>query len=233
MADVEVLEYAWLIWDAVAAVIIVASIYLCAKRGLVRTVISFLAYFISVFAARAFSPAMAKALYDYVVKDALTLVVTRKMGETLVTGRDRIAQLLESFPKIVQQYLPLVDELDVDSYLAMEVDQLAEAVIDTALYDPVIFILQSLSFILIFSVVLFIIRHFSGIFGGLYRIPVIGTLDTFLGAVLGMLQAVVILVVSAVAARLIIHLTGNELPWMSDAVMGDTYIWRVFYNLLA
>jgi uncharacterized membrane protein required for colicin V production len=226
-------NYFWLLWDIAAAVIIFLCIRHCARQGLVRTVISFLAYFIAAAAARIFSPTVAELLYDHVVKDAMTLFVSRELGDTLASGQELVAQVLESIPAILRQYAPALAELEEAGYASLETSQLAQSLVETALKDPVMMMLSGLAFLLIFALALIITRLIARMFTNLYKVPVIGPINTFFGGVVGALQAVLFLVLGSLALRLVISLTGGELLWLNDRVMDATYIWRVFYGWIA
>jgi uncharacterized membrane protein required for colicin V production len=226
-------NYIWLLWDIAAAVIIILCIRHCARQGLVRTIISLLAYFIAAAAARALSPAAAELLYDYVVKDAMILFVSRELGDTLASGQELVGQVLESFPAILRQYAPALAELEGSGYASMEAAQLVESLVEAVLKNPVMMMLSGLAFLLLFSLVLIVIRFIARLFTDLYKVPVIGPVNTFLGGVVGALQAVLFLVLGSLALRLAISLTGGELIWLNARVMDDTYIWRVFYGWIS
>jgi hypothetical protein len=81
--------------------------------------------------------------------------------------------------------------------------------------------------------VLVVTRCVARLFTGIYRIPVIGAVNTFLGGVVGVLQAVLFLALGSLALRLVISLSGGELVWLNAQVMDETYIWRVFYSWIS
>lgn len=226
-------QYIWVIWDLIAVVVIIACVRHCAKQGLVRTIISFLAYFIAAAGARILSPIAAEFLYNLVVKDAMVLFVGRELGETLATGQDLVRQVLDSFPAVLQQYVPRLAELADAGYATMEAGELVNSLVDAVLRDPVVMILGSLCFLVVFSLILMLTRWVARLFTGIYRIPVIGTINTFLGGVVGILQAVLFLLIGALAVKLAITLTGGELVWLSEDIMDQTYIWRVFYAIIS
>lgn len=226
-----VADYVWLLWDLAAVVLIIASIHSCARRGLIRTLLSFLGYFIAAFVAKELSPQVAGFLYGNVVEEALVRAADREMGALLTAGKDMAVAALESFPRLLRQYLPLPVELEMGPYAAMEQRELVEALVDAALREPVLLMLQSVAFFAVFSVVLMVVRLLSRFFNGVNRLPLIGPLNSFLGGVVGLLQAVVFLLVGAFALELVIMFTGDSLFWLNRTVMDQTYIWRVFYTM--
>ncbi|MDR2931809.1 MAG: CvpA family protein [Oscillospiraceae bacterium] len=224
-------DYIWLFWDLAAVCIIFWCVRACARRGLVRTVIGFLAYVIAAMAARFLSPMASRFIYDKIVKDALVIFVDDRLGDTIASGQDLAVRLVESFPKLLRQYLPLPEQLDVTA--AVDTKEIVESLIEAAVREPVLLLLQSLCFIIIFSLVLFVTRYVSRLFTGLYRIPLIGPVNTLLGGVVGLFEAVIFMLLGAFAAGLVIFLSENKLFWLNSDVMDATYIWRFFYRIVA
>jgi uncharacterized membrane protein required for colicin V production len=226
-------NYFWLLWDCVAAIIIFLCIRHCARQGLVRTILSLLAYFIAAAAARILSPLAAQFLYDHFVKDAMILFVGQELGDALASGQELVGQVLESLPAILRQYAPALADLEGIGYASLETTQLVDSLVDTVLKDPVMMLLRGLAFLLIFGLALIATLLIARLFTGLYKVPVIGTINTFFGGVVGALQAVLFLVLGSLALRLAISLTGGELIWLNARVMDETYIWRVFYSWIS
>lgn len=225
-------DYIWIVWDVIAIVIIFWCVRASATRGFLRTLLSVLSYIISAAVARYLSPPTADYIYDKFVREALVTSVEGSLGETIASGRDFAVKLIESFPKILRQYLPLADEL-AESYYATNTRKLIEDIVEAAVKEPVLTLLQSLCFMLVFSAAIFILRHFSRIFTGIYKIPVIGPLNTFLGGVTGLVEAVVFMLVGVFIMELAIYLSHNELWWLNTAILDNTFIWRVFYGIVS
>lgn len=223
--------YIWLLWDIAAVLIIAFFIHNGAARGLVRTVVSLAGYLIALLAARFLSPVIAEFLYDKVVKDALIIVLTGRMEEALAGGGGVASELLELIPDGLRRIMD-GDVAGILGAFSSDVEQLAETLVDTALRNPVLSILQALLFLVLFSLTLLLVRKLSWIFSGINRIPLIGTVNTLLGGVLGVIQAALAMVIGAVVLRLIIVFSGGFV-WLNPQIIDDTYIWRVFYSFLA
>ena len=224
------MENIWLAWDIGAVIIIMMCIYVSASRGFIRTVISLLSYFISAVAAKSLSPISAEYIYEQIVRDSIIIAINNKLGDSIETGREAIARLTDSLPEMLKQYIqvPGISLADIPAY--MNASEIIEQIVEEALREPVITLLQNLLFMLIFSVVLFFLRRFSYLFNSIYKIPVIGPVNTLLGGIAGVLQGVVIMFICALIANLVVFLTGNTLFWLNNSIFDSTFIWRIFIN---
>jgi uncharacterized membrane protein required for colicin V production len=215
-------DYIWLLWDILAVVIFALFAFVGAERGLVRTLISFGGYIIAALLADLLSPILSVALYEGVVKDAIRLVILDRMG-------DSSGNVASAIPEGLARLMKDGSTADIGSALGPEVNGIVEELIDAALREPVISILNSLCFILIFTVALLLTRHLSRLFRGMYRVPLLGTADTLFGGLAGIFEAAVVLVVVSLVFRVLIGVSGGW-DWLNDGVMDDTYIWRIFWN---
>lgn len=222
-------DFIWVLWDIAAVLVFLLFVHAGASRGLIRTAISFAGYALAVAAANLLSPILAWGLYDKVVKDAIRLVILNRLGEYTGSGADEIASAIpDSLTRIMDG-----DILEtVGGALGMEAGHLVDQLIDAALREPVLSILNSILFLLLFTIVLLVVRNLSRLFRGVYKIPVIGTLNTVLGGILGVLEAAAVLLVAALAMKLLIDFSGGGWFWLDTGIMDDTYIFRVFWNAI-
>ena len=224
------MENIWLAWDIGAVIIIMMCIYVSASRGFIRTIISLLSYFISAVAAKSLSPVSAEYIYEQIVRDSIIIAINNKLGDSIETGREAIARLTDSLPEMLKQYIQVPGISLADIPASMNASEIIEQIVEEALREPVITLLQNLLFMLIFSVVLFFLRRFSYLFNSIYKIPVIGPVNTLLGGIAGVLQGVVIMFICALIANLVVFLTGNTLFWLNNSIFDSTFIWRIFIN---
>lgn len=221
--------YVWVLWDLLALGILGWFIGTGASRGLVRTIIALAGYVAAAFVARTGAPILAALLYNNVVRDALRLVLTNRLENLLVGGAGNAGEIVDAIPEGLQR---IMSDEAVGAALNVDTAQLVETLIESALRDPVLSILHGILFLLLFTLTLLVVRHFSRLFTGLYRIPVIGAINTLLGGVFGVLEAALALVVLSLALQLVITFSGGGFVWMNPQVLDDTYILRVFYRLV-
>ena len=220
-------EYIWLAWDVLAIAILVYFVKNCARRGLASTVLSFSGYIVAAIVAKACSTAGANLLYKYVVRDALRVTLTRRLDTAFAAGGEAAKDILTLLPAAFARLVEKSGQAQAVSSAAADAGGVVEALLDTVLRDPLLSMLQGVSFLLIFSLCLLLVRRIARLFTGLYRVPLVGTLNTLLGGVVGVLQGVLVLCICAFAIRAVLAVSGEEWWWLNLHVMDRTYIWRV------
>ena len=224
------MNYIWLAWDLLALLIMASCVWLCAIRGFLRTVVGLLSWLIALTAARYLGTLMANLLYEYMVRDILVNVVQGHIEATLQTGQEMAAQYLSGLPDLVQRLLP--PGLLVPQAVGIEAPAIAMDIVDSALQHPVLFLLQSLCFMLVMTVVLFLTQRLARLLSQFNRVPVLGTVNMLLGGVLGVGQALLFMCLGALILAAAVVSTGNQLDWLNANIMDSTYIWRPFYLLM-
>jgi len=198
--------------------------------------------------AGTFSTALAKLLYDNIVRDALELIVSRQIGAAVTDGAVTTSSVLEFLPQslrvLVEQpgtllnFIPQTfwDALEgtgdqlVQSFLGDNSEALAAVLVNNVLQSPVLALLRGISFFIIFSLTVFLVRYLSRVLNIVNDIPVVGRFNTLLGGVVGLLQGLVALYLLAILLQMVIQLTGNELAWLNRQVIDSTFVYRVFFN---
>lgn len=214
-----------------AVFILFLLVDLGASRGFLRTVIGLAGTLAAVYVANRAGPILARTLYDNVVRDAVSLMLQSRFESALAEG-DVAGGLLETVPsglrRLINPELYAAQTLTPDS----ELGATADVFLDSLLREPLVSILNSVLFLILFTLMCLGVRYFSYLFGRVYRVPVLGTVNTLLGGILGVLQAGLALFVGALILRLVILISGGGWTWLNEGIMDDTYLWRVFYQLL-
>ncbi len=105
-----------------------------------------------------------------------------------------------------------------------------EAVINGIIEPCVKIFVQTLAFVVIFSVVLIVLNLLSRFLKFVNKIPVIGGLNSFCGGLVGLVEGVFGVFVVCIVVRLITILCGGTIMFFNAADIDSTYIFRVFYN---
>jgi len=220
----------WIVYDLLALGILIHFVRRAASRGFVRTLVNFSGYLLAALVAGALGPVAARQLYTYIVRDALALVVSGQIEAVLTDGAGALsgfvtrflpAELLEAVQSGGGEFLETIFDGDIGA--------MTSAVVDGALQAPVLSILGGVCFFLVFSVAMIFTRHVGRLFGGLYRVPVIGTFNTFLGGVVGVAQGLLVLYLLAVLLHIVLAATGGGTAFINEQVIGEGFIFRVFY----
>ena len=106
---------------------------------------------------------------------------------------------------------------------------LSVSITDGVLYPILYMLLQGLLFLVLFAACMVLVHCLTKVLKGAERLPVIGTVNSLLGAVMGAAEALVVLFVAAVAVRLLLDVTGG-FSWLNENIVGQTYLFRYFYN---
>ena len=96
-------------------------------------------------------------------------------------------------------------------------------------FSKAMFVILFLSIFSFFKVVKSYILKFTKF---VRKMPVIGFLDGFLGAVCGVLKAFIFLFIFAVICYVIVILTRDELKFLNSNIINSTYLFFLFYKII-
>lgn len=104
--------------------------------------------------------------------------------------------------------------------------------VETTLIRPsVIDIVRLVLYMVVFAVATLLIRIVVQIVRPINRIPVVGTLNRLLGAVLGLGQAALLLYILALVVRILIIVSGDGMIFFNQASVDKTILFRLFYGI--
>jgi Colicin V production protein. len=212
----------WMILDILAVLVISFNIYICARRGFVSSLLGLCACVIGWLAAKHYSPVIAQLLYDNAVGQMLQSWVQQSMTAAI----QQSGQGLDAMPVWIQLVFSMVSSSNLDIIPS------ADAMMMAAVQQPVMWMLEGVCFWLLFMLVSFAFRLISRLFSDLYKLPVVGEINTFLGGVIGVVQAVVLLLVIAFILGVIIIWSSNQLLLLNRETLEATYVLRVFFRFI-
>ena len=241
----------WMIYDIVAAALILLLFWLGYRRGFIASVLKLVAALVSLVAALILCRPAAQLLYDRLIRSRLVDYVDAKLLTADFTAgfTDHISELLEHFSdqgsglffsvgKMFENLPGLFGSAGQGSLSSAEQTlgqmmdagaSLAEAITAAALEPTVLLIIQSVLFLVLFTLftmLLGIVIRLSGVFN---HIPVIGALNRVVGGLLGGCEAVLALYILGVAAGLAIAAFG-ESDWFSVGILEETKLLsRIIY----
>lgn len=224
----------WLLYDLAALLIVIIAACTAAKRGFMRTLVSFVgglaaligAYFASEPAARwVFAHFVRQPVYDSVLQNLQGF-----------TGTDAGAALQQEMGKWAGWLAHLSGEEgqiaahQLEQSLSKGVEGMAAAVTDYACGPVVVMALHMaffLVFLILFGIAVGLIARAFDIFN---HLPLISGANHFLGALLGVLQGCLILFLAAAVLGLLISLTGGW-PGVNSEVISQSYLFNIFYKM--
>lgn len=177
-----------LLFDLGTAAFLLLFVVLGAARGLFRTLAGFFSVILAIvgaaWLAATFSPVVSAYLYPF-AEGKLTAYLS------LEGGGEALAEFLASFG---------VDEALVNA-LAQGAGSAADALLRTALESVLQVVVQGALLLLAFLVLLLVLKTLSHLVGLIFRLPLLRSLDTLGGALLGLAEGAALLFLAVYIAR--------------------------------
>ena len=222
----------WIILDLAALAIFALCVFFAARNGFVQTILTFVSYIIALILASHFGRMIARWFYESVVENFVEGVMIghfRQAAQRGITGYE----FVETAPIWIRSFLMRMTPEEVAAINFAESPAVAAGnLMSSFLRDQILWILGAIGFLILFLLLLFLLRQFTGVFSELVdKIPIVGRLDHLLGGVLGAIQGIIILVLIAMLMHAINAFSGNVVPWINPYVINRGFIMRLFYHL--
>ncbi len=179
------------ILDILCVLIIVSCVIYYARKGFLSAVFGFVVLFVALGLALVASRKLAEPVFENVFRPSLvtrtTEVAAESGAETVSDLTDKLLAVLPDFLKDQVAGLIQVSEADVANYSAGFAENLVDNVFAPIIIPVIVFVI----FIVLFLVLWFVASRISKVLTRARNIPVIGTANAVLGAVVGVLIGVV------------------------------------------
>lgn len=223
--------------DVIAVFIVLFSVYRAYKLGFLRSMVLLIGYVLSIFAAFYFSNLITNLLYDNVIRAQ----VIKSVDETIL-GMAEISNIATTVPAILAM-LPnflsraISTSLGGNEAIIAMLEEKTSGIIDNIsivvsdfIVKPIVYaLLQTLLCLIIFIICVIIVKTIAKIFKGFYVIPILGTVNSLLGGVLGIIQSGVFLLLLGLVSSAVIAIIGNSCSWFNNDILNSTYIFKYFY----
>jgi len=219
----------WIVLDLIALLIMAGCVYFAARDGFVRTILGLTSYIIAAIISHQFSRVVAEWLYEAFVDNFVKGFLRGNIRASIMRGDSPDGNL----PVWLQSFFDRIPGEEIAQMnFTGSIDRTVDMLVDNLLRDQIVWILSAIAFLLLFALTAFILRQLIGVFSSLIeKLPIFGRLDTILGAVVGGGQAVIILLVVAIAFHAINMFSGGAVPWINPDVLNRGFIMRFFYFL--
>lgn len=224
-----------LIFDLVMILLLILIILAARKRGFVRILIETLGYIVAVLVAALLSAGLSNSCYDLFVRPPITRTVEAQVAKAEGPVVDQIHTALEALPKSVNALMQMsgVTTSDVEQQVGVDVSKpsvVADAVAD-AVAPPVTQVLKSLLFIAFLVILLILVRLLARSLNKIFSVPVLGTLNRFLGGLLGLVQGFLLIFVLCILVYCLSEWIGNGTGTVFDRVAEGSYLYRLLIPL--
>ena len=211
------------ILDFLFVAILALSVFIAAKKGFFATLLDLAAYVLSMIGAKLLSTQLAPTVYASVIQpplrekivtgfgSAATADIGTQVHDALQAIPDSIAGVMQLMGLSRESLIDKVQSLDltgkhaIDRLMQATVDPIATAVVRTALFVIIAFVLM-----FVLKLLFRLLNHV------IKELPAIKQINTGLGVVLGLLRGAVLVFLLALTLGLVSGLIANE--WLIEAV---------------
>ena len=216
--------------DLVALSIIIITVIISARRGFLSEVVSFVGWLVSAIVAKISCTIIADYIYINFIKDKIYSSVLASLEEKTVSISSSYSDFISSLPEAIQKLLGNADLSNLNAIFedpSRSAETVALEFSDSIIGPIITTILTALAFILVFLLCLFIVKLLSKLFKGIRKIPVIGPLNTFLGILIGIIKALIILYLIKMIVEFVLTSAGGNLFGISVNDFSKSYILKI------
>lgn len=198
-----------LVLDIILAGIFIVLVVSAAKKGFVLTVLEVVAIIAALFCASYISEPIAQTSYDMFIKSSVVKTVNAEISEKAVPANlGDVA--FEAIPDYAVNFAECagIDTQSVKNSINNTIsravqngktDEIGEKVEENCVRPIAVPAIRIILFFILFVILLLVFRLIAKAVSKMVQIPVVGTLDTVLGGVIGALRgAAVLIIVSTV-----------------------------------
>ena len=212
----------FLVIDIILVAVFALFVYTAMKKGFMLSLLEFLAVIISFVLAYSLSPVVAEAAYDGFVEKQLVESVEEKIDEnfSLEETGEQAEQLLDAIPDYMVAFAESfgISVNDIKRDLAKEDlsnENLATELVENIAQPIAIGALTVVSFLILAVVLQIILKVLARLISGVFKLPVIGSANKILGAILGACKGIVVVIFICTVLTVVFSSGDNEI---ADAV---------------
>jgi len=225
--------------DLLIVLIVVISIKTAYQRGFMRSIVALVGYILSIFIAINISNAFAPILYENTIKEGIVTKVNSAVSQEIKdTGVEQaVSSTIEAMPdyisKLVTDYFGgekgVVDKLSKNK--EQVTSDFGTTIADEIVAPIVIPLIRAIMLIVVFAICIIIVNLVARLFQGFYKIPILGGINSFLGGVLGIFKAIIIILILVSISKAIISMTGNNLSYFNSDIIESSFVFKYLYQL--
>ena len=219
------------ILDVAVILIVLLAVFIGYRRGFVKSVIKLVGCVLAVIIAGLLSPMVAGGIYDTFASDKLQETIAAEMtaadAQSALAG---IRGVLDDLPKPVVNALESCglgtpeEMLDnIKGSLDGGVDAVAEAVAVKVIRPVAVALLSALCFFILFILLIILVAVLANLINKVFKLPLLKQMNGALGAVMGALEGVVIVLVAVTVVQLMAASSRQD-SWISPQDIQDSFI---------
>lgn len=215
---------------AICVIVLVTSV----KRGFVRTILSIVSSIAAVLLAVVITPSIASIFYDNFMLKIITDGIMGTVQSLAGSGdAESLVAMLETMPEVLDGIISRYNISDETVSAMLEAARNGDASIQSiceTIASPVASMISNvLAFAVCFIVAVIVLKIAIAVIDGIFKFPVLNTVNKAAGLILGIVLAVVIIFVySPVAVQLVDALGAVSPEMFGEDVIENTIIVKFF-----
>lgn len=122
-----------------------------------------------------------------------------------------------------------IEKIFASVIASTETDNITHRIADDIVKPYLLVPIRALIFVAIFVIIFVVLKLLSNLIRWVNKIPLIGGINKFLGAIAGIAQGAVVIFLICIFVQVIITLTGNDLIFLNTMTIDETSIFRHIY----
>lgn len=220
------------IYDAIAVVLILICMARGAKDGFAKAFVQTVGMVVSVAAALYVSRVCASLIYTTAIQPGLISTIESSVEnavdtESVIEGLKSAVGAIPALSAVFFDFSGV--EASLDGAVNLESSKIA-SVVESSVIRPVVEpLLQTVIFIATLIILMLVVTLLAKGSKAFNRVPVIGGINSFLGALMGIINGGVLLCAAAAVISLIISAKGSS-QYLSADIISNTYLFKWIYN---
>lgn len=172
-----------------------------------------------------------------------TLILASVLSEKITNGTaigtitDIINDFTNSLPffvsGIANRFEPgkasVIEKILVSIIDSADTDNITHRITDDIVKPYLLVPIRALIFVILFVIIFVVLKLLSNLIKGVNKLPLIGGINRFLGAIAGIAEGAVVIFLICIFVQVIITLTGNDLIFLNTMTIDETSIFRRIY----
>lgn len=227
-----------IIIDLICICIAFFIIFAAYRRGFLRSVILIVGYIASISISFILSRTLSERIYQHFISGWLSEQVDEILAQTIHADSfsSVVSELLSNLPDFLSNSIYSIYGGEAELIKSLETatggmaENIGDVITNTILAPILNSLLQMVLCLLIFMICAIIVKVIAALFKGFYSLPIIGTINSLLGGIIGFVQALFVLYILGLCVSVFISLTADGVNWLNEDIIRSTWIFRWFYG---
>ena len=230
---------AWVL-DVFVVLIVLFYMFICARRGFVRTMVEVVGFFLAFSLSFAVGGLAANAVYDHIVCPSIVEKTVESVGDQVQGNADLTTQQVwaalpktvtvaaENFGITAQSVSGAVhDQIQAGG----SVQQIVQRSVETVARPIIVPLIKTIIGTVLLFIFMFAVKLLAKTVGRVFRLPILRQVDSILGIVLGLIKGLLIAAILCIIISTVVGLTPNGFWCFTKENIEASAIFRLLARL--